>query len=214
MRPLSEYRVLLFDCDGVVIDSNRLKTDAFREVLAEHGPELVEQFVEYHRQNGGVSRYAKMRHFFTHMAKVPDAQVRADAAVAAFSAESRRRMVDAPLVPGVESVLRSASVPAYIVSGADQAELRHVFATRGMANLFEDILGSPTPKDETMRRLVDAGKVPEPAVFFGDARKDMEVAEEAGADFVFVCGVSDWADGEAICAGRGHTVIRDFRTLA
>ena len=213
MRPLSEYRVLLFDCDGVVIDSNRLKTDAFREVLREFGPQLVEGFVEYHRQNGGVSRYEKMRHFFTQMVKVPDASARADAAVAAFSAESRRRMVDAPLVPGVERVLASATVPAYIVSGADQAELRHVFAARGMAHLFADILGSPTPKDQTMRRLVEAGKVPAPAVFFGDARKDMEVAEEAGADFVFVDGVSDWAEGERVCVERGHTVIPDFRAL-
>ena len=30
LNSISDYKALVFDCDGVVLDSNRIKTEAFR----------------------------------------------------------------------------------------------------------------------------------------------------------------------------------------
>lgn len=210
MRPIHEYRVFLFDCDGVLLDSNPAKTAAFREILAGYPAAMVDRFVAEHRAAGGVSRYAKLRRFFTELVPVQDPERAVADAAARYSVASRAALADVPLVPGVTRLLARLRAPAYVVSGADQGEVRDVLAQRGLDSAFADILGSPTPKEDNVAALAAAGRLTTPGLFFGDARKDMDVAEAHGLDFVFVSGFSDWADGSRVCAERGHHVVRDL----
>ena len=57
------YNALIFDCDGVVLKSNAFKTEAFRAVTLPFGESASSALVNFHTQNGGVSRYAKFEHF-------------------------------------------------------------------------------------------------------------------------------------------------------
>ncbi len=213
MRPLTDYNVVLFDFDGVILDSNPVKTEAFRTALADYPPALVERFVAYHRANGGVSRYVKLRRFFSEFVPVADPQAACAAALERFGALARDALMRAPIVPGVTAVLERLRVPTYVVSGADQQEVRDVLAARGLGHHFARVLGSPVAKEEHVRQLLRSGELPAPGLFFGDARKDMEVAEGAGLDFVYVGGATEWDEGARVCAERGHGVVPDFRAL-
>ena len=51
---------VIFDFDGVIVESLDVKADAFRSLFADH-PEHVDQIVRLHRENLGVSRYEKFR---------------------------------------------------------------------------------------------------------------------------------------------------------
>ena len=53
------FDFFVFDCDGVILDSNLLKTIAFSKSLPEY-PEKVSKFIDYHKANGGISRYKKV----------------------------------------------------------------------------------------------------------------------------------------------------------
>ena len=55
---------ILFDFDGVIHDSNTVKTDGFRTIFNKYPKNIVENLVEYHEANGGISRYSKIRYFF------------------------------------------------------------------------------------------------------------------------------------------------------
>jgi len=63
MLDLLKYDYLIFDCDGVILDSNRLKSQAFADALLDEPPERIKAFVRYHKQHGGISRYEKFRYF-------------------------------------------------------------------------------------------------------------------------------------------------------
>ena len=65
------YSTLLFDCDGVILDSNRLKTSAFFTAALPYGMRAAEALVEYHRENGGISRYRKFTYFLQEIVKTP-----------------------------------------------------------------------------------------------------------------------------------------------
>jgi phosphoglycolate phosphatase-like HAD superfamily hydrolase len=210
MRPLSEYEVLLFDCDGVILDSNQVKVDAFSDALREYPPQSVDRFLAYHRSTGGVSRYVKFREFFSDYVDVTDAPAKLARALDAFTTRARAGLLQAPLLPGLERVLVRVASPCYVVSGGDQAELRDVFVSRSLDQHFVEILGSPTTKEQHLERLGSEDRLSPPGVFFGDADKDMRVAEQFGLDFVFVSSVSDWPEGSQVAADRGHTVIADF----
>lgn len=55
---------IIFDFDGVILDSVPTKTEAYRKLFKEFPFDKVQQLVEYHMQNGGISRYIKVKYFF------------------------------------------------------------------------------------------------------------------------------------------------------
>ena len=69
MININDYDYFIFDCDGVIINSNEIKNEAFREVLKDENGNLVIDFINYHQQNGGVSRYEKNFYIITKISK-------------------------------------------------------------------------------------------------------------------------------------------------
>ena len=53
MLDISKYDYAIFDCDGVILNSNKIKSNAFAQSLNGESNDLVANFIEYHKQNGG-----------------------------------------------------------------------------------------------------------------------------------------------------------------
>jgi phosphoglycolate phosphatase-like HAD superfamily hydrolase len=211
---VSNFSTLVFDCDGVILDSNRVKSDAFLTVAASFGAVPAQRLLEYHQRHGGVSRNEKFAYFLDELVEIP-VQYRAatlQKLLVEFGRICARELKSCPLIPGVAALLGSipASVASYVVTGGAQDEVRDVLSQRGLSGRFADILGSPTSKRDNMALLQDAGAFRGRSLFFGDAALDMRLAEEFGLDFVFVYGASEWSDGRAQCP---YPQISDFTEL-
>ena len=50
MSEFRKYNTLIFDCDGVILNSNEIKTDSFRKILKGYNQEAVEDFLNYHKK--------------------------------------------------------------------------------------------------------------------------------------------------------------------
>lgn len=194
----SLYRTAVFDCDGVILDSNKVKTDAFRQATLPYGTEAAEAMVAYHMANGGISRYAKFSYFLENI--VPGALgPELNTLLTKYAEAVREGLMRCNVAPRLAE-LRSAYPDQrwMIVSGGDQAELRTLFSARGIATFFDGgIFGSPDTKDEILAREVAAENISAPALFLGDSTYDHRAAHGAGLDFVFVSGwseVANWSD--------------------
>ena len=66
---LSHYQTLIFDCDGVILNSNQIKTEAFYNVAKIYGHPAAQALKEYHILNGGISRYQKFEYLLTKILK-------------------------------------------------------------------------------------------------------------------------------------------------
>ncbi len=198
MTALSAWSALVFDCDGVVLDSNRVKTDAFYSATLPYGEQAATAMVDYHVRNGGVSRYRKFAYFLEHLAPVgvegPDLQ----ALLAAYASEVRAGLLTCAVAPGLEALRQHTSAARWLVaSGGDQAELREVFEARGLLSLFDGgIFGSPDAKEDIVKRELENGNIRSPALFIGDSRYDHVVAQQNGLDFVFLTGWSEFKGWE------------------
>ena len=62
---LNKYQTIIFDCDGVILNSNFQKIEAYRNAALNYGASKVqaEDLVEHHVQLTGISRYVKFKYF-------------------------------------------------------------------------------------------------------------------------------------------------------
>ena len=61
-------KAIAFDFDGVLVESSNIKTDAFRRLFSDY-PDKVDELVEYHKKNMGISRYVKFQYFYEVLLK-------------------------------------------------------------------------------------------------------------------------------------------------
>lgn len=212
---LTKYIYAIFDCDGVILDSNAIKTEAFRLSLDNEPKYLVEKFIEYHKSNGGVSRYVKFDYFFTTMKGVDDSTVATKRALDKYSRIVKDKLLACDFIPGIYKVLeifQENKIPCIVISGGDEQELQEVFEKRQISKYFFKIFGSPKTKLENMQRLHDILDLYQKGVYFGDARSDYEVASEFNQDFVFVEGRSEWHDWGKYKIGFSD-IIEDFSSI-
>lgn len=215
LHRLADYRCLAFDCDGVVLDSNAVKTDAFHQVALPFGEAAAQAFVDYHQANGGISRYRKFEYFLQQIVKVDDAQEHLPILLDQYASAVRQGLLECAVAPGLQELREYLPQSRWmIVSGGDEAELRDVFAARGLDVLFDGgIFGSPTAKDSILAREQACGNLAGPALFLGDSRFDHQCAAAAGLDFVFLQGWSEFHDAPSYFADRPVTQYRGIQAL-
>jgi len=197
MIKIQEYDFFIFDCDGVILNSNSIKNVAFRLALENENNDLVENFINYHKENGGVSRYEKFYHFFKNMKKSNNHKKEISAALERFSTILKKDLINAAYVPGIINFLneiKKNKKSIYIVSGGDEKELKYVFNSRGIANFFQNIYGSPTKKNQNTLFVLDNHVKESKGIFFGDSKLDFECAVNNNLDFVFIKKFSEWKD--------------------
>jgi len=208
------YELFVFDCDGVILDSNGIKSQAFYDVVHRFGRERAERFVAYHKLRGGVSRQEKFKYFVGEILGVDksDRVSLEHELIEAYSLICREGLRKCSLIPGIQDFLSGlpANVHNYVVSGGAQTEVRQALQERNLDQFFSLILGNPKSKQENMQQLFDAGALEGRGAYFGDARLDMELARQFGLDFVFVSGASEWAEVEMELQGER---IYDFKEL-
>jgi len=210
---LEHYKTLLFDCDGVLLNSNTVKTQAFYQAALPYGERAAKELADYHVQNGGISRYSKFEYFQRAILSQPFDITVNNNLLEAFATEARKGLLTCEVAVRLEEIRNATRDSRWmVVSGGDQTELRDIFALRGIEHFFDsEIFGSPDDKDMILFRELATGKLRLPAVFFGDTKYDMEVAMRAGLDFVFVSG---WSEYPFLCAETtGLPSIRQLSDL-
>lgn len=209
MIKIANYSSLVFDCDGVLLNSNQVKTKAFYQATLPYGQAAAQAMVEYHVANGGISRYKKFHYFlqqlvprFAPEVKGPNLEQLLDT----YAQQVRQGLLTCEVADGLEELRAQTSEARWlVVSGGDQSELREIFALRELADMFDGgIFGSPDTKDQILACELKSGNIKKPALFLGDSRYDYLAARRVALDFLFlyrwteVCDWSTWVEREKV----------------
>tara|TARA_B100000749_G_scaffold272876_1_gene255195 strand:+ start:1729 stop:2385 length:657 start_codon:yes stop_codon:yes gene_type:complete len=214
-KRFQEYKTVIFDCDGVVLDSNRVKSDAFYNSVLAYGEEPAKALLEFHQENGGVSRYKKFDHFFESIFPLGDAEQERGHALQLYSRYVWEGLFQCNLEPSLKELRQESPDSKWmIVSGGDQTELRNVFLERDIKKYFEGgIFGSPDTKDEILSREVEIGNIAFPALFIGDSKYDYIAARAAGLDFVFISQWTEVADWKVWVRANNIRSVQSLKDL-
>lgn len=190
------YKYIIFDFDGVLVESNEIRFNGFRKLFKDYPQEQVDQLVKYAKANGGVSRYKKIEFFFNKIRKESISLKSVNHWANQFSELVTEDILEARPVEGSLEFLEKHSnqFDFAIVSGSDQRELREVCKGRGIDSFFKVILGSPTEKQDNIAALLSDFKwARSKSVYIGDSNNDLEAAKTNDIDFIGrSSGLVDW----------------------
>jgi HAD superfamily hydrolase (TIGR01509 family) len=212
--PGRAYALIIFDCDGVLVDSERISVRVGVSIMADLGWHLTER--EYAERFVGCST----EHFTREVAKglgralAPDWDAPyADRFREAFDAD----LVPVPGVAGVLDELDQSGLPYCVASNSSRPYLHTVLTQVGFADRFagrvfsaDDVdRGKPAP-DLFLHVAAQLGASPSRCAVVEDSPFGVAAASAAGmACFAFAGGVTP----EERLDGHGATVVHDMADL-
>ena len=53
-------KIIVFDIDGVILESIQAKNKAFKELYKNYGEDVIKKVLKHHKNNAGISRFEKI----------------------------------------------------------------------------------------------------------------------------------------------------------
>jgi phosphoglycolate phosphatase-like HAD superfamily hydrolase len=202
-----DYKNVIFDFDGVLVDSNGIKAENIRTAAAMYAkPDEVDGFVKYFTHLNGVPRETKISAYFG------DEEVREGILGRYNYLNSRLSKILTPAPGAIQLLhrLRSEGMSLYILSGGDEHEVKKIADVLEMTDCVEKIMGGPRGKAEHLEELRLTG----PTCYFGDSLHDFDVSRQYDFDFVFVSAFTQFADWQAFFRDKKDVcIVKDLTTV-
>lgn len=209
-------RVIILDFDGVIVESNDIKTQAFAKLFAPY-PGHLDTMMAHHEANISVSRVTKIDYFVSVCLERPWDQALRESLAEEFSRLTADLVAECPLVPGAEDLLSvlGKRVPLYVASVTPQADLDAILGRRDLLRHFRRAYGCPpwTKPDAVRDILRREGVVAAEAVLVGDSEGDRRAAEETGVGFAARNSGLAWGEPPPVLHSDLHDVTATLLPL-
>lgn len=173
-------QILLWDFDGVILDSVSIRDEGYWHVLKKYPAEEVEKLIEFQQANGGLSRYVKFRYFYEEILGKEISDEKVNEFARQFSDYMVKKLADTDLlITDTLEFIREyhKKYTMHIVSGSDENELRYLCRELNIDHFFKSIHGSPMPKINLVKNiLAEHNYPPEHAALIGDSVNDFDAA--------------------------------------
>ena len=205
-------KAIIFDFDGVLVESVDVKTRAFARIFEDEGVEVVKKVIDFHLMNGGLSRIRKFRYYYEEILKCSLSEDKLSELCNTFSQLVIDEVINSPYVNGAKEFLEKyhCDIDLYVASGTPEGELRKIVRCREMDVYFKDVYGSPRKKGEIVKSILqENGYDPRDVIFVGDSITDLKGAQYSGTRFIGrVTG-----SGGNLFAGMDVKAIKDLNAL-
>jgi len=208
-RPQPE--LIIFDCDGVLVDSEVLSCRCLSETLATYGIQL--ELTEALELFLGRSTAAVLQHYGAQGRRLPDSFL-ADLKIRVRHTFQRSLRP----IPGIGSLLSSMATPHCVASSSDLDRVSLSLARTGLATYFGDRLytsqmvarGKPAP-DLFLHAAGQMQATPERSLVIEDSVSGVTAAKAAGMKVWGFVGGSHYEsrDGRAILCAAGADRVFD-----
>ncbi len=171
---------IIFDFDGVILDSNDVKTKSFELLFADFDKEYVVKLIEFHKKNGGISRYEKIRYFFKNILHESINKKLIEDFAKRYSLLTKEKLCDrAYIIKDTFEFIRSYHdrLNLHIASGSDEEDLIYVCKRLDLQTYFMSINGSPMSKEKIVKNILKNHSYNKAqTILIGDSINDKEAA--------------------------------------
>lgn len=179
------YKAYIFDFDGVIKESVRVKSEAFLQLYVSEGKEFQQRVEEYHLANGGISRFLKFKVWNEWLGRSTSEET-IEGLANKFSQLVIDNVVASPFVIGAMEALQSAHKNAlcFIATGTPDDEIHMILSRLRLKEFFREVHGSSRNKSVIVNDILERFQLkPSQVLFIGDAQTDYQAALDNGLDF-------------------------------
>ncbi|WP_395340314.1 HAD family hydrolase [Ningiella sp. W23] len=216
MHQLNDYDLLIFDCDGVILDSNGLKLSAMEDAVFACGfsSDDAAKCKAFFINNFGRSRFYHVTHFVNHILDVKDIKkaIIYHEILEGFSSRCSKEYENSQFTANFEVFFNALSCKKAVASGSEQEELRRVLRSKNIAHKFEKVFGSPTSKNDNVFTILKEISHRR-AALIGDSVADLDAAVLNNIDFIAYTPYSNVPEKISnLCKQQGFHVLSEWPT--
>ena len=181
-------KILIFDFDGVILDSVKIKTHAFKEIFKNYPKPIIKKIIHHHEVNGGMSRFKKIKYYYKYFIKKKLTKKIEKKIIKRFKSIIFKQLLKCKFIPGSYLFLKkNKNYDCYISSGTPQNELKQICKKRGITKYFKNIYGSPMNKENHIRQILKKNRIDKKNfIFLGDSVTDKNAAKKCNISFIQV----------------------------
>jgi phosphoglycolate phosphatase-like HAD superfamily hydrolase len=186
---LKSYDALVFDFDGVIVDSNHIKADAFAKLFLQYGQDASNCARQVHNSIAGLSRSEKIEKIISAAGLGQKISENLETLVTRFGKLVKDNVIACQYIRGMPEYLKKVSRThkCFVVSATPEHELREIIEARNLSSFFEGVFGTPTKKVQHFLNIAKkTGLSSAHILMFGDSMSDFEASQAVGLDFVGV----------------------------
>ena len=184
---LNNYSTIFWDFDGVILSSDKVRTQGFKYIFDSYSKKYVDKLIDYHIINGGLSRYEKIEYFSQKILdkKLNDEEKKQYAQ--SYGNYCRERLCDKDLlIKSSISFIKEnhKNFNFHLVSASDEKELIYLCSNLDIKKYFKSISGSPVNKIENIKKLLKSNNYNElKCCLIGDSINDKLASIENNISF-------------------------------
>jgi HAD superfamily hydrolase (TIGR01549 family) len=205
-----EAKIMIFDFDGVIIDSMNVKTNEYKLLFSQFTKEetILNEIVGIYKNSIGIPREITLKKVFNDfLNKNLTEQEVEDLSLAYSKAIFRRLETAKPLGGFLEYLTLHKEINKHIISGAPHSDIVFLANKLKLSQHFKSIKGGPLDKKNEIIGIKNfEGVKGKEMVYFGDQKNDFIAARAAGVQFVGINASQDLAITQ-------HRVFSDFHEL-
>lgn len=180
-------KAIIFDFDGVILESATIKTEAFAEVVQDYPKEQADAFVQYHMSHMGISRHVKFRYFIEEILHESYSDEKEQILADKFSNIVFDKVMCCNYVPGAREFLEQyyRKYDFYIATGTPEEEILQILDGRDLKIFFKGVYGTPSRKEDIAANILEVNHYsPQEVIFVGDAETDLKAANQNDIHFI------------------------------
>ena len=180
-------KAIIFDFDGVILNSVSVKTEAFKELYKQYGSAVVKKVEKYHIENGGISRFEKFKYYHKNFLNIDLNSVEINQMAKEFSDLVFEKVCNSNFIPGAKEFLKYShnNYLNFICTGTPQNEIIKILNKKNLNKFFKDVYGSPISKENIISKILKKYSLNKSDVLFiGDAMTDYNAAKLSEIKFI------------------------------
>jgi len=185
-RVMKSKSVIFWDFDGVIKESEKIKSDVFESLFQSFGDGLAGRVKKHHELNQGVSRFEKIPVYIMWAEGQCD-QERIDYYCNLFSKMVTNKVIDSDWVPGVFDYLNeNYNKQCFVlVTATPQVDIEFILDALNISHFFCEIAGHPARKTSLIGSFLQSSMVsPKSALMIGDSFSDYYAAQDNSVPFL------------------------------
>lgn len=186
---MTKITSIIFDFDGVILDSVGLKSKIFYEVFKDFGEDVAIKAVDYHENNGGISRFEKFKYINKNFINSNLNDKDFNQISKKFESLIQSNIYKVPFIDGSYEFIKNnyKYYKFYISTSTPHIEILEILKNKNLLDYFVDVYGAPQKKADQINEILrSSSNSKKNFIFIGDSHEDYDASLKNNIKFIGV----------------------------